>query len=218
MARRSKKTRGKMSSRIQGIPNGFPPTRTAHLIYNDVIQFTSSTGLLNSHLFRCNSIYDPDYTGTGHQPFLSDTWAGMYNHVTVKGARIKVRWMNGAGETAIDVPAYVGVYLGDGTTVPYSSASTFIESQKGDVKLIKSDGSYPTTSCNFSLKKFYNIDDVKDNYYRFGHSTSTPTPPSDVAYFIVWLQAVGSHTATLTADITISYIVEYSEPRDVASS
>lgn len=51
--------------------------------YNKVTNFTA--GNANVHTFRANSIYDPDYTGTGHQPFYHDELAQLYSNYVVIG-------------------------------------------------------------------------------------------------------------------------------------
>jgi len=35
------------------------------------------------HVFKMNSIFDPDYTGGGHQPAFHDRWALLYKHYRV---------------------------------------------------------------------------------------------------------------------------------------
>jgi len=45
-------------------------------------------------LFRMNSIFDPDYTGTGHQPFFRDMWASQYDYYTVIQCDYVIRLFN----------------------------------------------------------------------------------------------------------------------------
>lgn len=44
------------------------------------------------YYYSCNSIYDPDYTGVGHQPMYHDWWAQQYKVYYVAYSMIKVRW------------------------------------------------------------------------------------------------------------------------------
>lgn len=39
--------------------------------------------VLTYHLFRANGIFDPDVTGTGHQPLYRDQVADLYTNYTV---------------------------------------------------------------------------------------------------------------------------------------
>ncbi|AXH77475.1 MAG: putative capsid protein [Circoviridae sp.] len=49
-----------------------------------------ASGLPGYYTYRANSIYDPDYSGVGHQPYGHDTLATIYNHYVVDRARITV--------------------------------------------------------------------------------------------------------------------------------
>lgn len=40
--------------------------------------------------YRLNSVFDPDLTGAGHQPYLRDTMAGLYNVYCVYGTRLEL--------------------------------------------------------------------------------------------------------------------------------
>lgn len=43
------------------------------------------------HSFRCNNIYDPDATGTGHQPRFFDALAEIYGQYTVLGSKMTAK-------------------------------------------------------------------------------------------------------------------------------
>lgn len=47
--------------------------------YNDFLKLTSTAGSTVSTQWRANSIYDPDYTYIGHQPYGYDQISGLYN-------------------------------------------------------------------------------------------------------------------------------------------
>ncbi len=50
------------------------------------------------HIFRANSIHDPDFTGVGHQPYGHDAINILYNSYTVLKSRISATF---ASDTAI---------------------------------------------------------------------------------------------------------------------
>ncbi len=54
-----------------------------------------SGGAAASYRFSCNGLFDPDISGTGHQPSGFDQLVGvMYDHYTVIGATIKCTFVN----------------------------------------------------------------------------------------------------------------------------
>jgi hypothetical protein len=51
--------------------------------YSQHQNVTCTTGIVNDYQFRLNSIFDPDLSGTGHQPYGYDTFATLYNRYRV---------------------------------------------------------------------------------------------------------------------------------------
>jgi hypothetical protein len=47
----------------------------------------SSAGV-SLYQFAGNGCFDPDITGTGHQPYYWDTYTGVYNYYSVMGSRV----------------------------------------------------------------------------------------------------------------------------------
>lgn len=196
-------------------PSGMPLMRTAKLRYNTQQQISSTSGIMQHYTMRANSLFDPDFSGIGHQPMGFDQWSNLYNHYVVVGARMTVRFMNASGSASANPPYYGGVLLTDQSSFPYSNASAVIESRKGISRM--GAWLFPLQlTQNFSAKGFYNLTDTKDNFDRIGAAVTTN--PAEEAFFQVWLQPVGSQTIGLTADITIEYICKFSEPKDLAQS
>ena len=76
------------------IPSGFPMPKSKMLRfkYIDNISLNTATGVPTQHFFRANSLYDPDYTGTGHQPHGTDEMGLFFNHYTVISSKITVKF------------------------------------------------------------------------------------------------------------------------------
>jgi len=74
--------------------NTFPPTMFAqHKYVEDFNFFTDNlTGLMGTdYAFRLNSMYDPNFSGTGHQPQGYDQMASVYGRYTVYKVRLSIR-------------------------------------------------------------------------------------------------------------------------------
>lgn len=190
-----------------------PITTIAKLRYDDLINVTSATSVLGSHVFRANSIYDPDYSGTGHQPMGHDEWAQLYNHYVVLGSKIVA---------TVTVPSdadiyWTGAYLSDTVTVPYTTGTAFREARKGLTKFCNAgDNCTNHVRAMYSPKKFFQVKDVMDNVTRLGASTGYN--PSEEAAFIIWVQALNASTVAATIAIHIEYTVQFSEPKDLVQS
>lgn len=72
--------------------SGMPKRIAVKLRYTDIFTFDGTT-VAARNTFRANSLFDPDYTGTGHQPYYFDQWATMYNNYTVTGCHVRVQFV-----------------------------------------------------------------------------------------------------------------------------
>lgn len=60
----------------------------ARLKYTDSFDIPNQLGVPSPYVFRLNSIFDPNFTGIGHQPMGHDTLQTMYNRYRV----IRCKW------------------------------------------------------------------------------------------------------------------------------
>lgn len=66
------------------------PRTITRLRYTSVISRTLNAGIAADNVYRLNSIFDPDFTGTGTQPYGHDTYAQLYNRYRVFAASYRV--------------------------------------------------------------------------------------------------------------------------------
>lgn len=78
------------------VADPFPLSRTCVLCYSQVnaVQSITVTTTGNEHLFKLNSLFDPDTTGTGHQPYWFDQLNNIYKAYRVMGVRARVTFFN----------------------------------------------------------------------------------------------------------------------------
>ncbi len=72
---------------IPRLPNGFPPEMVVKMKYVDSYAVSVSAGVGAVYQYRLNSIFDPDFTSGGHQPYTRDTYAAIYNAYTVMSCK-----------------------------------------------------------------------------------------------------------------------------------
>lgn len=76
------------------IPYGLLPAykKVVRLKYRDTVKLSPTIpNVPSKSYFSCCSIYDPDRTGTGHQPKGMDQLAAYYSHYTVIGSKIHIK-------------------------------------------------------------------------------------------------------------------------------
>lgn len=84
--------RGRTRTRIPRTINPFPQNKLATHMYADTVIMPAAAvaGGGQIYTFRANGMYDPDKTGTGHQPLYRDEMAAQYSAYTVLKAKISV--------------------------------------------------------------------------------------------------------------------------------
>ncbi len=70
-----------------------PARMRVKLVYGETFSRTTA-GAVNTaptaYTFRLGSLFDPDYTSAGHQPYGFDQWAAFFNKYIVRSAHIEV--------------------------------------------------------------------------------------------------------------------------------
>lgn len=66
----------------------FPNSKTVNLRYVSEFILNPGTATTAVYVFRANSIFDPDFTGIGHQPMFRDNYAALYNTYQVNHVNI----------------------------------------------------------------------------------------------------------------------------------
>lgn len=189
----------------------FPDSIITKMRYSESIALDASTSVPAYHLFSCNGLYDPNISGTGHQPLGFDQYTGIYDHYTVLGSKITVEAMPQFYQNM------VGVYISDDVT-PVGTYDTIIEQGGAVVKAVASTGG-PSSRITkgFSAKRFFGVTDVLDVDKLKG---SLGANPADGAYFVVFTQSAdsGLNPSATIVNVTIEYIVKWTERQPLAQS
>jgi len=213
---RTRKSRIPRSVTTYNTNVGISTTKNVTLTYYDNIGFTPTSGIAKSHTFTMSGIYDPDITGTGHQPYGHDQWALMYKHYIVKSAKITVRFSNIATN---NIPHKVSIIL-DKDNVIDASRNTRMERTKGKstATLLANSNNVQTVSAVYNVKKFFDFRNSNDSHQVKALMTANPTLP---AYALVVVQPYDQVSTSATAiygEVTINYNVTLMDPIPFAGS
>lgn len=201
---------------INGPGFGFPATKVIPMRYTDIVTLTTGAGTMQSWNWRANSIYDPDNSGTGHQPIGHDQWAQFYGRYCVIGSKIRV-YCNDSS-TAQAYPFLFGVQLVNDTGSALTDYTTIVE--QGREKFSIHNRNYDAkraVSHGFSMKKFFNLANCKDNMQ--AHGAHFGANPVEQATFRLWLQSQDK-TSSVSNNflVIIDYSVLLSEPLNLPQS
>lgn len=90
---RRKKYKSRIS-RFRAPLGNFPSSKTVALRYVENLSFDGGASSSAVNVFRANSIFDPNYTGVGHQPMYRDNYAAIYEDYRVNYATITMVALN----------------------------------------------------------------------------------------------------------------------------
>lgn len=208
--------KARASWRAKGTSAGWreavPRSQQVTLRYCETVQLNpTAADAAVEYRFRANSVYDPDRTGTGHQPLYFDQLAGLYESYEVVGSKIRADF---SATTALS--CLVGVNRDNDTSTTYNNRTALMENPSSKFKVITNGDDHATTvEARWSAKKtfgpFYNRDDNE------ALVTTNPVNESD---FVVWaINQYGSEDpGAVNVMVTIDYIVRFSERKEVAQS
>jgi len=198
------------------------------------------------HVFRMGSIYDPDYTASGHQPFAHDQWQALYSYYRVYGFAYEFKFRPRRSEHH-DLEAAGGTATGELHPVVDSShadqyrnpAICFVEHSEAssggfhftettDKNTLRERGpsdkyQYRVTNARpyatYTIKGFKRLKDVMTDPLGSSTPTAFGSNPTDGYYICAGVMSIdGNTTGTYVCEVKLTYFVEMSEPLDVDGS
>lgn len=161
---------------------------------------TAGVGLVSFGAFRANSIYDPNYSGAGHQAFLRDEYATFYKEYCVIGAKCTVRPIR---STSLTAEVWYDVYLTEDIVNTPSDLTTLAESKSNPGIAGNWIHDYlMSRKAFYSPKKWFRQKIMAED----GKWTDMSTNPAWNIYFIV-VAGGPSGAITQAFTITIDYTV-----------
>lgn len=195
----------------------------AKLKYVTQIQLNPAQDGWAGYVFCVNGLYDPDVTGTGHQPYGFDTLCGpdgLFDHFTVIGCKVKVQFTSNSPTSG--TPAWGGIVLSDDGSFlsTASSIDHILESYGvGSVKTIgftPEGGHMPTLTKYFSARKFFGKQFIVGGADYRGSNSSNPL---EKAYVEIFAGSVyGNDPGSQTALVTLEFVAVFTEPRQLEQS
>jgi hypothetical protein len=128
-----------------------------------------------------NSVFDPDNSGTGHQPLYRDTYAGIYDQYAVVSAKCKVKFMNlSSGDSLI-----CGMVIDDDASTS-TTANTLCEQNHGQHTIlppISGSLSSHTFTFDWDCKKILGLDPFASETYK----TPVASNPTEISSLLLWV-------------------------------
>lgn len=196
--------------------------KQARLFYYDVAQSVSAPSAVpGTEFYRANSLFDPDATGTGHQPLGFDQMMLMYEHFVVTHAKIRI--------TAVNATSYNGMCViqvrSDNSA--FSDPLRIIENGLNVHKTIQGNNvgyQAPYSTCmleyNLDLRKHLgrrSQREMLEDLSLRGNASANPT--EGVFFGVSAINNIdGANTFTFLYDVLIEYTAIFFEPKGLTTS
>lgn len=164
-------------------------------------------------IWRINDLYDPNFSGTGHQPYFRDQMFTLYNYGRVLWASIKVS------------------VLTDGSAYPAEVVLAPCQNGVADVYFQTAAERKGSKECyiNGNLMKVLKVKSSCDYYFGMKKGTTAispsflqnPTgalPNSNSMFYEVIAQSLNGTSITVYIKVDICMIVRFEEPRQQSGS
>lgn len=222
--------KGKYTSRAKKVANkdigrakrlsviNAPLSRTlkAQMLYtsNQGITLVSVGSNPGTHVFSLNSLFDPDFTGAGHQPRGYDQLMLMYDHYTVINCKVRIDAHNNEANRG----AYIIATVRDSGTTS-NNFTDYTESLNSQWKILGVEAS-GSADKNIML----NIN--PNEFLGRSHSLADPdlkggatSSPIEQAFLHVSGMGIDQFTAcSINVMVTLEYTVILTEPKQPAQS
>lgn len=190
-----------------------PLTLTTKLTYMEFFSLNpGAAGAADTYVFQLNGLYDPNITGTGHQPAGFDELMLLYEHYEVLGSKIQVTY-----DTASSGGVLCGVKL-SGLNSTSIDPRYYMENGDCNWTIIHgASGGQRTGIVSVAVNpaKYVNSNNGEDNLK--GTSVSNPTEGVYALCFAAASDGVSDHGA-LSGVASINFTVRFSQPKQVQLS
>lgn len=202
---------------------GYPDKLVTNLRYVDTVNLTGAVGVVGANVFRMNGLFDPDYSGIGHQPYYFDQLCGAagsapYLKYRVLGSKITTKFMikDAPATVAANVgPVVVGLLMSATSGLYGSTASALCEASGSSWTYLGDKG-----GANNVVTLYGTYTPTRDLGNAEGDDTiaaSYNSNPSQMFNGIPWkVDTVGG--AVVTALVEIDFRVEFYDRNEVAQS
>lgn len=187
------------------------------MLYSEAsIDQTHATTAQN-YFFSANGIYDPNITGTGHQPMGFDTMIAYYEQATVVRSTITVQAYNNSST----VPARVWLSLAPDTTAITDTTEITENGLLRHVDLnTTGENKVGVISLGCDIAKYFGRQRGRGILNDVNLYNTAAANPTEQVYFNITSSGImaTSGTYNITFQAIISYDVVFWEPRKVVTS
>jgi len=189
----------------------FPPQLFNTVRYVESVPISCDTGGNGYYNFSCNGLFDPNNTGTGHQPLYFDQLISIYDHYTVLSSTITIQ----PTTINVNVPFIVATYVDDDTSGAIGVSSVLERPGVKWQQVMPLAGQSSKLKCTWNAKKIFGPGTQADPSMQ-GNVSGNPT---EASYFLIYVGGnIDASLSTIRVLVTIEYKCVWDEFTTIAQS
>lgn len=206
-----KRTYGRKRRPLTNVNRSLTPFAARYITkmkYSQVALFSLTNGY--TQVMNLNSVYDPDRTGIGHQPYGFDQLTPIYNRYRVISCSYSITAYNGTTPIRFGVlPTNEAPPIGDMNELCEQPRSRWvIQLPNGNTQTVKGTVSIP--SLVGRTKSQYMADDR--------YQAQVSGSPQELALLCIYAQSMANVNVDCNVTITLNYTVEFFDPNPIDQS
>lgn len=189
--------------------------------YLENLQLSTTLGAPNVYTFQVNSLYDPNLTGSGHQPLGRDQMAAIFQTYCVIGAKVRFKCWNRDADEFMGI----GLYLSETSTSPLGTLSVqgLIEQGAMTYRILPPGGIGPNPtvhylSMNISPKKFLKVSNLLDNGNEACANRGANPSRGCFVHVILWQPDGGATSAQASFYLELDQVAIWYSPDNLGQS
>ena len=191
--------------------------QTRH-IYGETINVATFAGVINDHIYNLNSVFDPNYTGGGHQPLGRDQMATFYNRYRVDKVHVSAEFI----KITDSIIGFHGIAANNTATAFINPISGLMEQPNS-----KSSATSATLSgakTNLHYKRMYDLASItgvskaiykSDDRYQ---ALETASPSEVIALHLLGCDLQEAANYAYVIRLRLVYYTTWFDPKPIAQS
>ncbi len=186
-------------------------------------QNTGTSGATSSAAvtFSLNSAYDPEFSGTGRQPYGWDQITAFYNRYIVHDVRIKVTCTTIGATSEVVVCYFVQPSTSSSASLTSTAVEQVIEKPMVGSVIVSSSGNARNSQFQLHVRP-WEVEGITREQYLESLSdymaTVSANPSKQPTFGTVTGSPSGASTVSVTFVVELDYLVELVQPNILASS
>lgn len=190
---------------------GFPKQLVMTHSYYEKVDVTATSGVLVFNNWRCNGMFDPYQTGTGHQPQNYDAMTGLYDHWVVLSSKITAKFVQQTS-VATTAGSTFGLYINDDNS-NVSTIAACCEQSTAVFDTATADARHQAI-----VTKSWNVEDAFGETNPMANTNlqgSSGADPSEQQTFAVFVAPSAAATTSGFIEVYITYTAVWFELKDL---